>query len=44
MDILRTEASERHGTRLEWIVIWLIVVEVILGLAELATIVWTGFD
>ena len=35
LDILRAEKSEQHSTRLEWIVIWLIVVELVLGLAEL---------
>ncbi|EGD83210.1 hypothetical protein PTSG_03840 [Salpingoeca rosetta] len=35
LDILRTEKSEQHSTRLEWIVIILIVVEVILGLVDI---------
>eukprot|EP00056_Hartaetosiga_gracilis_P013457 m.222471 g.222471 ORF g.222471 m.222471 type:complete len:391 (-) comp13849_c2_seq32:3126-4298(-) len=35
LEMLRTEKSEQHSTRLEWIVIILIVVEVILGLVDI---------
>ena len=35
LEIVKYEQEHDHGTKLEWIVIWLIVVEVILGLIEL---------
>jgi uncharacterized Rmd1/YagE family protein len=35
LDMLRDHQNNYHNTRLEWIVIWLIVVEVIVGLFEL---------
>jgi len=35
LDMLRQHHANCHGVRLEWIVIWLIVVEVVVGLFEL---------
>lgn len=35
LSILADEFSQRHGARLEWIVIWLVFVEVIIGALEL---------
>jgi len=34
-DMLRDELESKHSTRLEWIVIWLIVIEIVLGLFEM---------
>ncbi|GLI67839.1 hypothetical protein VaNZ11_012123 [Volvox africanus] len=35
LELLRAQEEDRHGTRLELVVIWLIVVEVVLGVFEL---------
>ncbi|KAG8344597.1 putative ACR YagE family [Trypanosoma vivax] len=35
LSMLAEEFSQRHGARLEWIVIWLVFVEVVLGVLEL---------
>lgn len=35
LSMLAEEFSQRHGARLEWIVIWLVFVEVIIGVLEL---------
>lgn len=35
LSMLADEFSQRHGARLEWIVIWLVFVEVIIGVLEL---------
>ena len=35
LDMLRDHQNNYHNVRLEWIVIWLIVVEVVVGLFEL---------
>jgi uncharacterized Rmd1/YagE family protein len=35
LDLLRNHQNNHHAVRLEWIVIWLIVVEVVVGLFEL---------
>ena len=43
LDMLRDHQNNSHTARLEWIVIWLIVVEVIVGLFECASILgWVG--
>eukprot|EP00049_Salpingoeca_infusionum_P009968 m.169540 g.169540 ORF g.169540 m.169540 type:complete len:391 (+) comp14497_c3_seq1:482-1654(+) len=43
LDILRTEKSEQHSARLEWIVIILIVVEILLGLVDIFyNVFWGG--
>lgn len=43
LDMLRDHQNNYHTARLEWIVIWLIVVEVFIGLLECASIVgWVG--
>lgn len=43
LDMLRDHQNNGHGARLEWIVIWLIVVEVVVGLFECASILgWVG--
>ena len=34
LDMLRDHQNNMHGIRLEWIVIWLIVVELLVGLLE----------
>ena len=34
LDMLRDHQNNVHGTRLEWIVIWLIFVELLVGLLE----------
>lgn len=39
LDLLREHQNNKHMVRLEWIVIWLIVVEVIVGLVEVAGLV-----
>ena len=40
---LRDHQNNYHTARLEWIVIWLIVVEVVVGLFECASILgWVG--
>ncbi len=36
LDMLRDHQNNEHGVRLEWIVIWLIVVEVVIGVLEVA--------
>lgn len=42
LDMLRDQQNNAHMSRLEWIVIWLIVVEVIVGLFEVAGLLgWT---
>eukprot|EP00730_Choanoeca_flexa_P013579 TRINITY_DN5473_c0_g2_i1.p1 TRINITY_DN5473_c0_g2~~TRINITY_DN5473_c0_g2_i1.p1 ORF type:complete len:424 (+),score=91.81 TRINITY_DN5473_c0_g2_i1:66-1337(+) len=41
MEILNSFQSDQHSSRLEWIVIWLIVVEVILGVLD---ILWNVLD
>ncbi|RNF06270.1 hypothetical protein TraAM80_04146 [Trypanosoma rangeli] len=35
LSILAEEFSQRHGARLEWIVIWLVLAEVVIGVLEL---------
>lgn len=35
LDMIRDHQNNHHNSRLEWIVIWLIVVEVAVGLLEL---------
>ncbi|KDD75005.1 YagE family hypothetical protein [Helicosporidium sp. ATCC 50920] len=43
LDMLRDHQNNFHGVRLEWIIIWLIVVEVVVGLFECASILgWVG--
>eukprot|EP00484_Ammonia_sp_Unknown_P021382 CAMPEP_0197044326 /NCGR_PEP_ID=MMETSP1384-20130603/20397_1 /TAXON_ID=29189 /ORGANISM="Ammonia sp." /LENGTH=536 /DNA_ID=CAMNT_0042475763 /DNA_START=29 /DNA_END=1639 /DNA_ORIENTATION=- len=42
--IVMHQQETAHGSKLEWIVIWLIVAEVILGLAELCLIWFNGED
>ncbi|KAK9839104.1 hypothetical protein WJX74_009646 [Apatococcus lobatus] len=43
LDMLRDHQNNFHTARLEWIVIWLIVVEVVVGLFECASILgWVG--
>lgn len=39
LDMLRDHQNNKHMSRLEWIVIWLIVVEVLVGLLEVAGLV-----
>ncbi|PSC74837.1 Sporulation RMD1 [Micractinium conductrix] len=38
LDMLRDHSNNAHTSRLEWIVIWLIVIEVVVGLFECASI------
>ncbi|KAK9814251.1 hypothetical protein WJX72_002986 [[Myrmecia] bisecta] len=43
LDMLRDHQNNSHTARLEWIVIWLILVEVVVGLFECASILgWVG--
>lgn len=43
LDLLRDQTNAVHTSRLEWIVIWLILVEVLIGLLECASILgWLG--
>mmetsp|Transcript_8157 Transcript_8157/g.23415 ORF Transcript_8157/g.23415 Transcript_8157/m.23415 type:complete len:422 (+) Transcript_8157:136-1401(+) len=43
LDMLRDQTNNAHGQRLEWIVIWLIVIEVIIGIFECLSILgWVG--
>lgn len=45
LDMLRDHQNNYHTARLEWIVIWLIVVEVVVGLFECASILgWVGHE
>lgn len=45
LDMLRDHQNNFHGVRLEWIVIWLIVVECVVGLFECASILgWVGHE
>ena len=45
LDMLRDHRNTEHSAHLEWIVIWLIVVEVIVGLFECASILgWVGHE
>lgn len=45
LDMLRDHLNNFHTARLEWIVIWLIVVEVVVGLFECASILgWVGTE
>ncbi|KIY93332.1 hypothetical protein MNEG_14631 [Monoraphidium neglectum] len=39
LDLLREHQNNKHMVRLEWVVIWLIVVEVIVGLFEVAGLI-----
>lgn len=40
---LRDHSNNAHASRLEWIIIWLIVIEVVVGLFECASILgWVG--
>ena len=40
---LRDHSNNAHTSRLEWVVIWLIVIEVVVGLFECASILgWVG--
>jgi uncharacterized Rmd1/YagE family protein len=34
LDMIRDQQNNLHTTRLEWIVIWLILVEIIVGVVE----------
>jgi uncharacterized Rmd1/YagE family protein len=38
MAAVSQELENANGTRLEWIIIWLIVIEVVLGLFEIAAL------
>ena len=39
----RDHSNNAHASRLEWIIIWLIVIEVVVGLFECASILgWVG--
>ncbi len=41
--MLRTHQNNSHTARLEWIVIWLIVIEIVIGVFECASILgWIG--
>ncbi|EFN59105.1 hypothetical protein CHLNCDRAFT_137893 [Chlorella variabilis] len=43
LDMLRDHSNNAHTSRLEWVVIWLIVIEVVVGLFECASILgWVG--
>jgi len=43
LDMLRDQTNNAHASRLEWIVIWLIVVEVVIGIFECMSILgWVG--
>eukprot|EP00052_Salpingoeca_macrocollata_P031336 m.322512 g.322512 ORF g.322512 m.322512 type:complete len:393 (-) comp27048_c0_seq1:69-1247(-) len=44
LEILRLEKSEQHNIRLEWIIIWLIVVEIVLGVADILIAFLKGVD
>ncbi len=39
LDLLREHQNNKHMVRLEWVVIWLIVVEVVVGLFEVAGLI-----
>lgn len=36
LDMLRDQQNNFHNARLEWIIIWLIAVELVVGLCQLA--------
>ena len=43
LDMLRNHQNNFHTARLEWIVIWLIVIEIVIGVFECASILgWVG--
>jgi uncharacterized Rmd1/YagE family protein len=43
LDMLRDHSNNAHASRLEWVIIWLIVIEVVVGLFECASILgWIG--
>lgn len=43
LDIMRQFQNQKHGARLEWIVIWLILLELVIGIFEVASIMgWLG--
>ena len=43
LDMLRNHQNNSHTARLEWIVIWLIGVEIVIGVFECASILgWVG--
>ncbi len=45
LDMLRNHQNNHHMARLEWIVIWLIVVEVVVGLLDLMGLIgWVGHE
>eukprot|EP01134_Creolimax_fragrantissima_P008094 CFRG8094T1 len=42
MSILKDEQHQQHGEKLEWIVIWLIVIEIVIGIAGVMATVFTS--
>jgi hypothetical protein len=45
LDMLRDHLNNSHTAFLEWVVIWLIVIEVVVGLFECASILgWVGHE
>lgn len=38
LNMLRDQQNQHHSSRLEWVVIWLIVVEVVVGFLECASL------
>ncbi|KNC83812.1 hypothetical protein SARC_03941, partial [Sphaeroforma arctica JP610] len=42
MSILKDEQHQQHGEKLEWIVIWLIGIEIVIGVAGVCATIFTS--
>ena len=44
LDVLNQQMENDHSTKLEWIIIWLIVIEVIIQLASVGATIYTDMS